>query len=142
TRLWVPAEHDADQATARLGQPAGSLRADAPSIAVEVDTVDGLASRLRLDDVSFLKVDVEGYEAAVLAGARGGLRDCRPTVLFEHNRALWQAAGQRLEDVLAELRGLGYGEFGCILSDRAGYAPLLDQADAPAQANLVAHGRS
>jgi FkbM family methyltransferase len=140
-RLWVPDDRDADQGTSRLGRPAGSLRADTGSVPVELGTVDRLASRLGLGDVSFLKIDVEGYEAAVLAGARGVLRDCRPSVLFEHNWSLWQAAGQRLEDVLADLRTLGYREFGCIPSDRVGYLPLADERDASPHANVGAHGR-
>ena len=139
--LWIPARDDADQGTGRLGGPAGSLRADAGSIEVEVDTVDHLAARLGLGDVSFLKVDVEGYEAEVLAGAHAVLRDCRPSLLFEHNRPLWQAAGHRLDDVLADLRALGYHEFWCIPSDRAGRIPLVDDEGAPPHANVVARHR-
>jgi FkbM family methyltransferase len=139
--LWVPWARDANQGTGRLGRPAGFLRADASSVMVEVDTVDGLALRQALGDISFLKVDVEGCEAAVLAGARGVLRDRRPTVLFEHNRPLWPAAGHRLDDVLADLRSLGYREFRYSPSERAGWVTLASGTDVCDHANVLALGR-
>ena len=42
-------------------------------------TVDSL----RLDDVDFIKLDVEGSEYAALVGARETILSCRPAVLFE-----------------------------------------------------------
>ncbi len=36
-----------------------------------------------LDNVSFIKIDVEGHEVEVLKGAVQTLKDCRPTVLIE-----------------------------------------------------------
>jgi FkbM family methyltransferase len=53
------------------------------SIDVEVITLDGFAATERLDDVAFIKCDVEGHELAVFEGGRRLLEKQRPILLFE-----------------------------------------------------------
>jgi FkbM family methyltransferase len=48
-------------------------------VEVEVRTLDGFA----FEDVGFLKIDVEGHELAVLAGARETIGRSRPSLLVE-----------------------------------------------------------
>jgi len=71
----------------------------------------------RLDDllaavdmpVSFIKIDVEGHEQEVLAGAAQTLRAHRPNLLIEINH---DAAGTSMPDVFARVCAYGYrGEF-------------------------------
>jgi FkbM family methyltransferase len=50
---------------------------------VRLVTLDTLVSELRLDRVDFIKVDVDGYEAKVFAGARLVLERFRPSLFFE-----------------------------------------------------------
>ncbi len=40
---------------------------------------------LQLTDVSLLKIDVEGHECAVLEGAVGTIKRCKPVVILENN---------------------------------------------------------
>jgi FkbM family methyltransferase len=59
--------------------------------------------------VRLIKMDVEGAEPLVLQGAERLLREDRPTILSEvHPTQLDRAAGVRAEDLLRQVRGLGY----------------------------------
>jgi FkbM family methyltransferase len=65
---------------------------------------------LRLDSaldgpVDFVKIDVEGYEGQVLAGARRLLREHRPVLLVEIHPG-FLALPWSVDDILAELRGI------------------------------------
>lgn len=70
---------------------------------VEVITVDSLS----LEDLAFLKLDVEGYEPQAVLGALETIQKFRPVVLVEQKPVTarygkdWQTAGRILE-------GLGY----------------------------------
>lgn len=58
-------------------------------------------------NVSFIKIDVEGYEVKVLEGARRTIEDSRPVMLVEVNRGALERAGtsaEKLSEVLADLR--------------------------------------
>jgi FkbM family methyltransferase len=64
---------------ASLDRPEGPCE----SRRVEVRTLDSY----ELTDVGFIKIDVEGLEAAVLRGAQRLLERCHPTMLVEVDRA-------------------------------------------------------
>jgi FkbM family methyltransferase len=68
------------QAQANLGAVAAQVRADGDA-KVAVVTLDSLSLR----DVSLIKIDVHGAEAAVLAGGRGILEEQTPVVYFHAN---------------------------------------------------------
>jgi FkbM family methyltransferase len=94
--LWVP---DGGMGT----EGVASLRAEANPAArpvrVETTTVDDLD----LDDVTIVKLDVEGAELAALRGSRETLRRCRPVLLVE----LEYRHGP-VDEVLGFLGDLGY----------------------------------
>lgn len=75
---------------------------------VAVTTLDALVAALELSRVDFIKADIEGYEAALIAGARGTLKRCRPALLLEHNAKHLARAGSSLNHLWAELISLGY----------------------------------
>ncbi len=89
---------------ANLGNP--SLAKDnvpdaAGSVRVAIVTLDSMLDRL--PKIDLLKMDVQGFEACVLAGARGLLERDRPTLLLE----IWPKGLRRAgDDPVAFLEGL------------------------------------
>lgn len=76
------------------------------AVPVMLSTLDRFEPQLRLDRLSFLKIDVEGHEVAVLRGAKKLLSRATPTVLAEYNGAAYDRAGYRfsdLQDICADL---------------------------------------
>jgi FkbM family methyltransferase len=67
------------------------------------DLVAGQAGR-----ISFLKIDVEGFEPQVLEGAAETLRSMRPAVLCEFNDVLLRDAGTSSPELLRKFAELGY----------------------------------
>jgi FkbM family methyltransferase len=63
---------------------------------------------LALDDLAFLKIDVQGADGEVLMGARDTIRRCRSWIVFEWEDTLSRAFGVTLEQMQAELRDLDY----------------------------------
>jgi FkbM family methyltransferase len=76
-------------------------------------------------EVSALKVDVEGGEAAVLRGATGLLETCRPALLLEASTAERLA---KLEEILARLGYRGSQPAGFSQGNYA-FTPLAERAD-------------
>ncbi|MFJ3927488.1 FkbM family methyltransferase [Streptomyces sp. NPDC090022] len=76
-----------------------------------VRTVDGLCHHMGLDRVDFIKADVEGAEAAVLAGARRTLLRDRPPLLLEIEDRHLAKYGVRPATLVADLRELGYSMY-------------------------------
>lgn len=87
----------------------GSLstrKADSPhgEVTVETRTLDSYDFR----DIGFIKVDVEGFEAAVLAGAQETIAREKPNMLIELEEA---HTGEPIEDMLAKIGEMGFAGF-------------------------------
>jgi FkbM family methyltransferase len=97
-----------NEGTASLwaGRERGRLVAEVP-----VETLDGLVARLALPRVDLVKIDVEGAERAVIAGAHETLRRFAPLMLVELSDENFLTCGYRTQDLLADLHGLGYDAF-------------------------------
>jgi FkbM family methyltransferase len=83
-------------------------RGEPEQIAVQVSTLDLELADTRPD---VIKIDVEGAELDVLAGARTVLREAKPLVVFEHVAAaasLYGSSSAAVWDLLSEL---GYEVF-------------------------------
>lgn len=72
-----------------------------------VETVDDLCARLDFRP-DLMKVDVEGYELAVLSGARGMLARDRPRLFLELHPERLRELGGSAGEVVELLEGLGY----------------------------------
>ena len=103
---------------------------------VKVETLDAVVAELGLDRVHFVKIDVEGAEASVVAGARGILTSMRPLMLLEVNDGALRAQGYSADTLLSSLRT----EFGYEILNFSSTTGLLElQVDgAPLSANIVA----
>ena len=88
----------------RIGTRASFTELEGPQVnlRVPVVTIDSLG----LEDVGFIKVDVEGFEYDVLVGATETLRRWKPAVLVELDRD--RQSRESFERTVAHLTGLGY----------------------------------
>ncbi len=75
---------------------------------VEIVTLDAFAKSQKLDRLDALKMDVEGAELKVLAGARDTLTRFHPAMLIELNPPALARFGATGDQLLAVIRDLGY----------------------------------
>jgi FkbM family methyltransferase len=83
-------------------------RGDGRRLSVPVFPLDEWVQRLDLPDPDFVKVDVEGFEAAVLRGARGVLKRARPRLFIEIHGGDASGKSRNARDVLHFLHELDY----------------------------------
>lgn len=93
------------------GEPCGAL-------SVETARLDDLG----IANVGFMKIDVEGFECQVLAGARETLRRDRPNLLVEIEE---RHTKRPLAEMIAEICGYGYR----CLALRAGTLTAFERLD-------------
>jgi FkbM family methyltransferase len=75
---------------------------------VDFVTIDGYVEKKSLQTVNFIKIDVDGYEYKVIKGALHTLQKHKPTLMLELGSYTLSGAGDRLEDLVDCLYGLGY----------------------------------
>jgi FkbM family methyltransferase len=82
------------------------------SIAVPLVDLDGTLDELGLGDqpIAAIKIDVEGYEPAVIAGGRRALARTQ-AVILEFSPSLYRRAGLSIETMLQTLRNAGFSPF-------------------------------
>jgi len=103
---------------------------------VPIEPLDAVIARLGLAQVDFVKIDVEGAEARVIAGAATVLKAMRPILLLEVNDKALRAQGNCADSLIVTLRGdLGYEIF--VFSPVTGLLETPRDGD-PLSANVVA----
>jgi len=70
-------------------------------VQIETRTLDSYT----FDNIGFIKIDVEGYEHAVLRGAEETLARCRPTLLIELEE---RHTGVAIESLVKDVEAYGY----------------------------------
>jgi len=87
----------------------GSTIAPGRAIEVEAVTLDGYAAAVGLEQIALLKVDAEGAEPDVLAGATGLLeRRAIAAILFEVSLPQAESLGHEPSEPFEQLEHLGY----------------------------------
>jgi FkbM family methyltransferase len=71
-------------------------------------TLDGFARSTGLEKIDFIKLDVDGNENDVLAGARETLGKSKPRIMLELAPYVYGDAPYRFEELLDSLWGMGY----------------------------------
>jgi FkbM family methyltransferase len=89
-----------------LGSNAEFARHD--EVPVAVSTLDDLVADLQLDRLDLVKVDIEGAEATLLAGAAKTLEGFRPVLMLELEDRHLARFGTTVADVVADLAELDY----------------------------------
>jgi hypothetical protein len=90
---------------AKFGSSTGNARIDTSSSGTEVtekvriDTLDSVWIQHGKPSVSFIKIDVEGFEYPVLCGAKSLLAECRPIIYGEFHNVLMPKNGHNFLDV-------------------------------------------
>ena len=84
---------------------------------IEVETLDRLSRQFDLGDVSFIKIDVEGHEARVLAGAQDLLRRLHPVIAVEMHSSVVPDVAELVEK---EIQKAGYKYLYAIVPDPQG----------------------
>jgi FkbM family methyltransferase len=84
---------------------------------IEIETIR--LDDLGLPDIGFMKIDVEGFEAAVLRGAQATIARDRPTLLIEMEE---KHTKRPIEEDLSKVLALGYDGF--FLDGPRGMRPL------------------
>lgn len=82
--------------------------AAAYSVEVEVTTLDEVAETAGLTRLDVMKIDVEGYETAVLHGGRATVERFRPVMLVEAQDESLRQAGSSATELLGFVRSFGY----------------------------------
>jgi FkbM family methyltransferase len=105
--VWDGAGRLTDDAGVRL-KPHTSTETTSDRTTVTVTTIDALAAEHSLDRVALIKIDVEGWEPAVLRGAANVLRTSRPALIFEYDPAYIGRSRSSANELTAWLRSFGY----------------------------------
>jgi FkbM family methyltransferase len=100
-------------------------------------SLDAFFSFNSTDRVDLIKIDVEGFEADVLKGAKGTLRRFSPIVWFEVNPAALRAAGHTQDDGIQILESCGYCRFFDVATLCSG-APQAVSGRVDALTNVIA----
>jgi FkbM family methyltransferase len=73
--------------------------------------LDTVAPQLGISDIALLKIDVEGYEPKVIAGAEALIRRTQPNIVYEYNDRVASKAGWTASDVALQIQRMGRYRF-------------------------------
>jgi FkbM family methyltransferase len=71
-------------------------------------TLDAYIQEARIDQVDFIKLDIDGHECSMLRGARAALKSLRPTILLELSPHQLEEMGASIEELVDLLAAEDY----------------------------------
>ncbi|HUQ71544.1 MAG TPA: FkbM family methyltransferase, partial [Planctomycetaceae bacterium] len=124
--LHIPNDFAGNDGVASI---AASDKSDGVNLPVEVTTLDVV---LGMNDVGVLKLDVEGYEEAVLRGAESALTGGRiRDIVFEDHDAEQSPAIRLLEDAGYDVYSVGWNLHQLVLNPMADHRRNAHEYEAP-----------
>jgi FkbM family methyltransferase len=95
--------------TGRIAElsPDGIIAEGSEPFDVTLTTLDALVSDLKIDDLAFVKIDVDGYEPQVLRGGARTMRELRPYIFIELSY-LPHDMGESVNDFIGNIYDSGY----------------------------------
>jgi len=76
---------------------------------VFIKIADDMPEIKAINNVRFIKIDVEGFEYQVLCGLKQTLLKHKPRIIFEYDSNYWDRTSQKISDCYNLLRTLNYG---------------------------------
>jgi FkbM family methyltransferase len=119
-----------------LGKPSmdagqGTLSTSHQSVEVQTYRLDDFCREQGIERISFLKVDVEGFELHVFRGAERLLRERRlDYICFEISQAPLRGAGIKSREVFSELEAHGYIAYSFHMGTKTFRGPITDSSEA------------
>ncbi|MGE3274342.1 MAG: FkbM family methyltransferase [Vicinamibacterales bacterium] len=113
----------------------------APAGGAAFMTLDGLAASLGLDAIDLVKLDVDGHELPIVAGATAVVERLRPTVVFEFCPYLIEERGEAPESLPGFFTSRGYDLLDDHLRPVGDLRRLVASVPHGAGINLVARPR-
>ncbi|MDL5154843.1 FkbM family methyltransferase [Actinomycetospora termitidis] len=107
-RRLLPVHGRAFLTTGAVGLGSNAEFAHHEDVPVEVGTLDELVADLALDRLDLVKVDIEGAEAGLLAGAHKTLESFRPVLMLELEDRHLARFDTSVAEVVDDLAGRGY----------------------------------
>ena len=108
-----------------LNSGAGRIVADqnGRSFHIDVELVDDIVDAMDPNDISFIKMIVEGFEPLVFKGAAKTIEKYKPPIFFEVTPEWYAENGSSLSDILGDLKLLGYSFYGELHNELIPYDP-------------------
>ena len=78
---------------------------------IEIKRMDDFVKDLKIEKISIVKIDVEGYELKVLKGAQETIKKYLPIICLEVVNSLLLSQKSSANEVLEFIKNLGYSKF-------------------------------
>jgi len=110
--------------------PGGNYIEPSQTITVSTETIDNYCATHEIAHINFLKVDVEGFEKSVFAGAKHMLCEQRiDYICFEISQDPLKGAGVKAQEVFEILAASGFQSYEYREEDGRFYGPLHDSLE-------------